>query len=204
MEFGKRLQKLRKERGLSQEELAARLGVSRQAVSKWELGESRPELENVVQLSECLEVTTDYLLKGTERRCGTPAGEKAGSRHTAGKFLRIAALALALTGLLYGGAGWLDEQTMKALAEGMIFQVAGLAVWLAADVLEPPPVRGGAAAVMAGLALCLPIPARLLTGAASYLIPFSYPSFLEDTAALVLYGILLIVCCRPVKRRYDI
>ena len=57
---------------------------------------------------------------------------------------------------------------------------------------------------MAGLALCLPIPARLLAGAASYLIPFSYPSVLEDAAALVLYGMLLALCRRPVKRRYDI
>ncbi len=57
---------------------------------------------------------------------------------------------------------------------------------------------------MAGLALCLPIPARLLAGAASYLIPFSYPSVLEDAAALALYGMLLALCRRPVKRRYDI
>ena len=47
LEIARRLVQLRKENGMSQEELAGRLDVSRQAVSKWERGESAPELENV-------------------------------------------------------------------------------------------------------------------------------------------------------------
>ena len=54
---------LRKDAGWSQEELAERLGVSRQAVSKWESGASQPDLERVLALSELFEVSTDYLLK---------------------------------------------------------------------------------------------------------------------------------------------
>lgn len=54
---------LRRARGWSQEELAERLGVSRQAVSKWESAQSVPELDKVLQLSELFEVTTDTLLK---------------------------------------------------------------------------------------------------------------------------------------------
>ena len=50
--------------GSSKEQLAEQAGVSRQAVSKWELDESAPELEKVVLLSEYFGVTTDYLLKG--------------------------------------------------------------------------------------------------------------------------------------------
>lgn len=65
MELDKRMQELRKSRGLSQEQLAEAAGVSRQAVSKWELGESAPELEKVLALSEFFGVTTDYLLKGS-------------------------------------------------------------------------------------------------------------------------------------------
>jgi len=54
---------LRKKNGWSQEELAARMQVSRQAVSKWESAQSVPDLEKIVMLSSLFEVTTDYLLK---------------------------------------------------------------------------------------------------------------------------------------------
>lgn len=63
MNFPEKLQKLRKGRGWSQEELANRITVSRQAVSKWELGTAVPDTDNIVQLSELFGVTTDYLIK---------------------------------------------------------------------------------------------------------------------------------------------
>ncbi len=53
----------RKKNGWSQEELAAKLGVSRQAVSKWESAGSIPDLQKVIQLATLFDVTTDYLLK---------------------------------------------------------------------------------------------------------------------------------------------
>ena len=54
---------LRKSRGLLQEELAEKLGVSRQAVSKWEMGTCMPTLENLISISEFFEVTLDSLVK---------------------------------------------------------------------------------------------------------------------------------------------
>lgn len=63
MTFGEKLQKLRKGRGLSQEQLAAQLSVSRQALSKWELGAATPDTENVLELSKLFGVSTDYLLR---------------------------------------------------------------------------------------------------------------------------------------------
>ena len=54
---------LRKKAGWSQEELAARLNVSRQSVSKWESAQSMPDIDKIVQLSSLFSVTTDYLLK---------------------------------------------------------------------------------------------------------------------------------------------
>lgn len=58
-----KIQQLRKQNGMSQEKLAQLLGVSRQSVSKWELGQSLPEIDKIIQLSNIFEVTTDYLLK---------------------------------------------------------------------------------------------------------------------------------------------
>ena len=54
---------LRKKAGWSQEELAEKLGVSRQSVSKWEGAQSIPDMNKILQLSELFGVSTDYLLK---------------------------------------------------------------------------------------------------------------------------------------------
>ena len=53
----------RKKKGWSQEELANQLGVSRQAVSKWESSQSVPDMDKIVALSSYFNITTDYLLK---------------------------------------------------------------------------------------------------------------------------------------------
>ena len=63
MIFADKLIRLRKKNGWSQEELAEKLNVSRQAVSKWESAQTVPELEKLLQLSALFGVTTDYLLK---------------------------------------------------------------------------------------------------------------------------------------------
>ena len=62
MTFGEKLQQLRRERGWSQEELAAHIPISRQAISKWESGAAMPDPENVVAISRLFGVSTDYLL----------------------------------------------------------------------------------------------------------------------------------------------
>ncbi|MGM9661843.1 MAG: helix-turn-helix transcriptional regulator [Oscillospiraceae bacterium] len=72
MVFSEQLLRLRKSRGLSQEELAECLGVSRQAVSKWETGESVPDLPKLLALSEALETSLDVL-------CGRESAPAAGS-----------------------------------------------------------------------------------------------------------------------------
>lgn len=54
---------LRKKSGWSQEELAAQMGVSRQSVSKWESGQSIPDLDKILKLSALFNVSTDFLLK---------------------------------------------------------------------------------------------------------------------------------------------
>ncbi len=64
MNLGDRIYQLRKKRNLSQGELAERLDVSRQSVSKWETNASVPDLDKLVRLSEVFEVTLDELIKG--------------------------------------------------------------------------------------------------------------------------------------------
>ncbi len=63
MSFKEKLQKLRKDRGYSQEQLADIIGVSRQAVSKWESGTSYPETEKLIELSKLFSMSLDELLK---------------------------------------------------------------------------------------------------------------------------------------------
>lgn len=64
LEFANRLTQYRKKAGLSQEELADKLGVSRQAVSKWECGESSPDTDNLIALSKIYGVSLDELIYG--------------------------------------------------------------------------------------------------------------------------------------------
>lgn len=66
MDFSEKLLTLRKANNLTQEQLAEKLDVSRQSVSKWESGQATPELEKIVALSAVFHVTTDYLLKSSE------------------------------------------------------------------------------------------------------------------------------------------
>lgn len=64
MKIGSEILRLRKQKGITQEKLAETLGVSRQAVAKWEAGETFPELENLIQIGDLFAVTLDSLIKG--------------------------------------------------------------------------------------------------------------------------------------------
>ena len=78
MTFGERLMKLRRERGLSQEALGDMVDVTRQTVSKWERGESTPELEKLMELARIFEISLDGLAglehdTGAEQSAPQPA-----------------------------------------------------------------------------------------------------------------------------------
>ena len=81
MTFGEKLQKLRKAQGLSQEELAGRLSVTRQTISKWELDQSTPELALLAQISDIFGITTDYLIKDAPAEAAQdPSAKKPAAR----------------------------------------------------------------------------------------------------------------------------
>ena len=62
MEFHNKLYHLRKQKGLSQEELANRLNVSRQTISKWEVGDSTPDIEKLIAISDMFQISLDELV----------------------------------------------------------------------------------------------------------------------------------------------
>ena len=76
MTLGQRIQKGRKEAGLSQEELAEQLGVSRQAVSRWENDNGYPEMEKIIRLSQIYQVSLDYLVGNEQEKSGEDISEK--------------------------------------------------------------------------------------------------------------------------------
>ena len=66
MKFNKKLVMLRKASGLSQEELGDQLNIARQTISKWELGETTPEMDKLVELSNLFNVSIDETIKETK------------------------------------------------------------------------------------------------------------------------------------------
>ena len=89
--IGERIQELRKQNNLSQETLADKLNVSRQAVSKWETGLSNPDTENLIALSEIFKIPVEELV-GTKSE--KSAGDKSKVRRQNGKSLYAILIAL--------------------------------------------------------------------------------------------------------------
>lgn len=123
MTLADRIQQMRKQKGISQEELADRVGVSRQAVSKWESEQSVPDMDRIILLSDYFEVTTDYLLRGIEPV--PPAEEKKAD----GRIFTIVATVLNLIGVLVTCAVWYETQQAGSLIIGAVFLALGCMVF---------------------------------------------------------------------------
>lgn len=128
MTIADRIQSLRKAKGVSQEELADRIGVSRQAVSKWESEQSTPDVEKIVLLSNYFEVTTDYILKGIEpvKTEEKQSGKQAGGDGAA--ICDITGTALNLLGVVISGLIWYSVQETAAVTAGIVFVILGVMV----------------------------------------------------------------------------
>jgi len=123
MNIADRIQQLRKIKGISQEELADTIGVSRQAVSKWESEQSIPDMDKIITMSDYFEVTTDYLLKGIET-------EKQTAETTVNAMVfMFVGTALSLIGLLVSCALWYEQQIPMAVVYGLVFMVVGCMVF---------------------------------------------------------------------------
>lgn len=190
MTLGEKLQRLRRQGGLSQEQLAEQLSVSRQAVSKWELDETMPDTDNVVQLSRLFGVSCDYLLLDEVDERGAPIPVPApGETHLNQRGWVHNAFALALAvcavGLLLALGGWHSQQAAGPLIIGLIVQVGGLLLF---ELAAPRMGEGGRAArlgfYMIANWLVLPIPAA---GLCWWIFDYAvrpYPSVLTWTVYL--------------------
>lgn len=133
MNLADRIQSLRKTKGISQEQLADQIGVSRQAVSKWESEQSTPDLDKIILLSDFFEVTTDYLLKGIE----PVKDNQRQSKELISKILYTSSTAFIFMGLFCAFGVWYAEQTMIAIWGSMMIQVVGVAGYFIARYLSP-------------------------------------------------------------------
>ena len=133
MTFGEKIQFLRKQNGMSQEQLASQLTVSRQAISKWELDSSVPDTDNVVQLSKLFKVSADYLLND-DIECDTnhsatkidTNGNKFGMQIKTAFILGIGIIAIGFIVCLVG----LDHyQRELVIAIGFSIQIIGIIIF---------------------------------------------------------------------------
>jgi Predicted transcriptional regulators len=95
MDIAGRLQELRKKAGYSQEQVAELLGLSRQAVSKWESGQGKPDIDNIVKLTEVYHVSADYILFGKEKEVMVSMPEKKELSH---EYKKAIAIVIIITG----------------------------------------------------------------------------------------------------------
>lgn len=127
MSFGEKLQNLRKAKGLSQYQLAMQLNVSRQTISKWELGASLPDVENIIEISRFFDTSIDYLLKDDFQDANEEIENKS-KKSTAvlsSTVLLMMSTAFMIVGLLISFSTWYDHQTSEAIVSGMIIQIVG-------------------------------------------------------------------------------
>lgn len=132
MNIADRIQHLRKSKGVSQEELADKIGVSRQAVSKWESEQSTPDLEKIIIMSDFFGVTTDYILKGIE-----PVEDKEQkSKELYSRVLYVTSTAFVFIGLFCAFGGWYEKRTMGFVWGSMIIQAVGIACYFIGKLLS--------------------------------------------------------------------
>lgn len=133
MTIGEKIQLLRKMNKLSQEQLAEKLTVSRQAISKWERNESTPDTEKIILLSRIFQVSTDYLLhddvysdveisdiKTSSERLKKQYGLKTSFVITTG---------MIIVGLLISIVAQFTWQTIFSVSIGLIIQIIGVIIF---------------------------------------------------------------------------
>jgi transcriptional regulator with XRE-family HTH domain len=196
MNMADRIQSLRKTKGISQEELAAQIGVSRQAVSKWESEQSSPDIEKVILLSDFFEVTTDYLLKGIEPYAERETSPKVKPN---ANIFSIVGTAFNLIGILVAAMLWIEEQKTRDTAGGLIFTIMGCMIYGIGMVVsdETTKIKAKRMFLSINIWTILFIPLSVLynymIGVKGCMVP--YPMFIGDRRIYVLFWAIYITIC---------
>ena len=193
MNLSDRIQYLRKARGISQEGLADQLGVSRQAVSKWESEQSMPDLDKIISMSDYFEVTTDYLLKGIEPVVQKEEEQSIKHRRIASNICYQLSLGFIGLGIILSIilADFLKISVL--LTPVLIVQGVGLLVWGTGRNLSE--VRPSFQVKLALILFLLFVPLGFLS---NVLFPlgkiFPYPTSLAASLTFVTFYLILGVC----------
>lgn len=107
-QIGKNIKKYRMEKGMTQDQLAEKLNVTRQAVSNWETGKTRPNLETLAAIGEHFGISVEDLIYGSAGRLDAAAGNAAGIGLTFGASFLLYMMFLILTaGVLFSNIWWI-------------------------------------------------------------------------------------------------
>lgn len=149
MALSEKLYTLRKKSGLSQEQLAERLNVSRQAISKWESGASTPESDKLIAISRYFNVSLDRLLKEDDQIEDAPTGERNAPAPAAERTRRLVGLTVCVGGVvclvIWGLLSLLSPAASAGIGESSGIALDGNGIYLLLC----------AAAVVAGAVLLL-------------------------------------------------
>lgn len=207
MAIADRIQQLRKSKGISQEELAEKVGVSRQAVSKWESEQSLPDIEKIILLSDYFEVTTDYILKGIDV---VPAEASLDQEEPNAMIFSIVGTAFNFIGLIVAAMIWYEQQIATATAVGLILMVIGCMIFgigmAVSDVATRAKAKLAFWTINVWLLIFMPISLAYnslsgLKGAAPYPLPFgSFKRYAAFWMAYIAVGTGIDVMLHKVRK----
>ena len=161
MTIGDRIAKYRRNQGLSQEELAEKLGISRQSVSKWERNESLPEADKIPLLAQVFSITTDELLTGGEpqaQQAPPPSRRQGAGAWVCWLFRRwgwIGGLILAGYGAAIMGVGFIGRAAFRSMLPPMEIFTDGVTFGQPAFLITNLAIGIGGAVVLGGLVAAL-------------------------------------------------
>lgn len=126
MEFNKKLQELRKQKGLTQEELAEKLYVSRAAISKWESGRGYPSIDSLKLIARFFSVTVDELLSSNEILTIAEKSQKQNKEHTCNLIFGLLDICMAL--LLF--LPFFATNNGEIINESSLLSINGISLYL--------------------------------------------------------------------------
>ncbi len=209
MKLADKILNLRKTNGMSQEDLAGKLNVSRQAISRWEMGTAQPDSSNVLQLSKLFGVTADYLLNDDYESDHDVPIVKETQNATKVEANQLLAFIM-LTGLnvmilMYQLiACFVLQNTIFSLVGTMLSIV--MAVGFELGYRKNPPNSQGTKKYyckfyVAAFWLAAYFPIRLLANVAMGLYTCPYSSLIFEIAVILLYLLISILATQSIKKK---